>query len=489
MTFGRMVSGWKMDPADSDAQKGGDADLSRSFMSLRKNGQFAEAFRLGRVQLERSPRSEGRLAGFIKDAYDAGLLDECVEFLVALVGSRSDDAELLNYTAGLLGEMGRREQSRTFAAMAAARQPLFPSRVKNARLHVLALQCIATADYKYSPRAGRFNLPGMTNLSTLLDPEIAVHRLLVDDLAAALEAVEQAPECDIVFNAISDPDYEESLRNAAALCDSLGLPVFNHPRRVRAMNRTSLPALLQGKSEKLMAAGTVFLPPGKTGKSDIAAAVQSKGFGFPVIVRAPGFQGGRQMALVRSGNDELGEDLYTGNGVYVIEFIDVSFEDPRAAGCLFYPKYRAFFVNGRLFPVHLFVADQFEVHRKTSVLVHARHSWLKEREVEFLQSPERHFSEGLWGGLEKAMASFGLDYFGVDFAVSARAEDDGRLVLFECNPAMRNGIGFFPEGSPVQRQWRGITLAAHNALCEKSGVAAWPYALKKGLLFSSGKES
>ena len=445
-----------------------------------------DAFHLSLAQLECSPGSGGMLAGFIGNAYEAGCLDECVEFLVDLAGKRPDDAELLNYTAGLLGEMGRKGQSRAFAKMAAACKPFFPSKVKNAKVQVLALQCIATADYKYSPRGGRFFLPGMANLCTLLDPDIAVHRLLVDDPAAALAAVKWLPKCDIVFNAISDPDYEEALRNAATLCDSLELPVFNHPRRVRAMNRVALPAILRGKSDMLMAAGTVYLPPERAENSDIAAAMQSNRLGFPVIVRAPGFQGGRQMALVRDENDEPGRELYRGNGLYIIEFVDVSFQDRRAEECFFYPKYRAFFVNRRLFPMHLFVSDQFEVHRRTSVLVHARHPWLKEREADFLRNPERHLPAGRWSALEKAMASVGLDYFGVDFAVSARPEDGGKLVLFECNPAMRNGIAFFPEGDPIQRQWRSVTLAAHNALCAKSGVAAWPFVLKKGLLFSPG---
>lgn len=190
------------------------------------------------------------------------------------------------------------------------------------------------------------------------------------------------------------------------------------------------------------------------------------------------------MVLLGSDIEELGEELYRGNGLYVIEFIDVSFQDRRAENCFFYPKYRAFFVNGQLFPIHLFVSNQYQVHKKTSDPVHARHPWLLDMETEFILDPEQHLPERLWSELKATVSSFGLDYVGVDFAVSTRPEDLGRLVLFECNPAMRNGIAFFPEGDRVQRQWHDVTQAAHVALCTKSGVPAWPFVLKKGLIFS-----
>ena len=462
------------------------AAFARAVQILHKNRYFVDAFYLGQIQLERCSQSEGELPDFIRNACEAGLLTECADFLVALANKRPDDANLLNYTAGLLGEMGQRQQSRAFAKMAAARKPFFPSRAKNARLHVLALQCIATADYRYSPLAGRFFLPGITNLYTILDPGIAVHRLLVDDLPAALEAVKYLPKCDIVFNTISDPDYEDSLQNAATLCDALELPVFNHPHRVREMNRASLPAVLHGKSDRLMAARSVYLPPDSAKNSDITLAMEKNHFDFPVILRAPGFQGGHQMTLVGSDGDieERGGELYRGNGIYIIEFIDVSFRNSRAPGYLFYPKYRAFFADGQLFPMHFFASDQYEVHKRTSDPVRARHSWLLDMEMDFLQDPDRHLPKGLWGELKAAMSSFGLDYLGVDFAVSTRPKDSGKLVLFECNSAMANRLARLPEGDRIQHQWHEVTLAAHVALCKKSGIAAWPFVLKKGLILS-----
>ena len=463
-----------------------DAAFDRAIHLLQKDRRFVDAFYLGKIQLQHSSKSEGKLAYFIKNAYESGHLDECAEFLVALAYKHPCDAELLNYTAGLLGGMGQRQQSRAFAKMAAAHKPFFPSSVKNARLHVLALQCIATADYRYSPAAGRFFLPGLANLYTLLDPGIAVHRLLVDDLSAALDVVKSLPKCDLVFNTISDPDFEESLQNAATLCDVLARPVFNPPCRVREMNRASLPAIVRGKSDRLMAARSFYLPPERAENCDIALAMRNNRLTFPIIIRAPGFQGGQQMRLVGSDSDieGLGEDLFRDNGVYIIEFVDVSFRDHRAAELFFYPKYRAFFANGRLFPIHLFVSDQYEVHRRTSDPVRTRHPWLLDMEAEFLRDPEQHLPEGLWSELKAATLSFGLDYFGMDFAVSTQPEHCGRLVLFECNPAMRNPIGLLPEGDRVQRQWHEVTQAAHEALCTKSGVAAWSFVLKKGLILS-----
>ncbi len=461
-----------------------DTAITQSIHRLEKNRQFADAYQLAKTHLERNSGTESVLAGFIRNAHEAGLLDDCAAFLVGLADSRPEDAGFLNYTAGLLGGMGRARESRDVARRAAALRPFFPSSVKNARLTVLALQCIATGDYRYSPVSARFYLPGITNLYTLLDPKIAVHRLLVDDLPAAMDAVRDAPKCDIVFNTISDPDYEEALANAATLCDALGLPVFNPPREVRRLNRTSLPCVVHKTSTRLTAARSVFLPPERAEDEDIAAAMRDNHFDYPVIVRASGFQGGQHMTRLTDDGGSIGQDLYRGNGLYVIEFIDVSFADP--SGCRFYPKYRAFYANNELFPMHLLVSDQYEVHKKTSDPVRARHPWLLDMETDFVRDPARHLPPGLWQELKAAIASVGLDYCGVDFAVSARAEDCGKLVLFECNAAMANRIGVLPDGGPIQRQWHSLTEAAHLALCLKSGVPAWPFALKKGLLFSLG---
>lgn len=467
-----------LDMEKTDTRGKTDAALALASRCLRRERHFAEAFHILRLLLERGATQPGLVGEFVGCAHEAGMTAACADLLASLAVERPGDAELPNYAAGLFGAMGDKEQGRRFAAMAAARKPFFPAARKNAGLRLLVLQCAATGDYRYSSRSKRFFMPGISDLYTLLDPRVACHRLLVDDLPAALAAIDSLPPCDLVFNAVSDPDYGKSLDNAAAVCQKAGLPVFNDPRRVRALNRASFPGLANGCAG-VMAAQSLRLPPDAATDAAVAAAVRDNGLDYPVIVRAPGFQGGMHMSLV-GGREGPGGDLYRGNGLYVIEFVDVAFRDDRAPDTPLYPKYRAFYVNGELYPMHLFVADQYEVHKKTSDPVHARHPWLLEMEASFLEDPRRHLPEGRWDELRAAMASFGVDYFGVDFAVSSRPRDGGRLVLFECNPSMRNWLTLLPEGDRVQRKWRDVTLAAHIALCERAGIAPWPFVLKNG---------
>jgi hypothetical protein len=339
---------------------------------------------------------------------------------------------------------------------------------------------MASGDYRYSIRTKRFHMPGISDLYILLDPDIACHRLLVDSIDSALRVINEFTYYDLVFNAISDPDMKKPLRNASIICEHFDKPIINPPDKILKLNRFSLHKELFKKG-KVIAAKSIYLEPDKASTVEIIDCLDENRLTPPVIIRAAGFQGGQQMRLMEDMDiEKYTKDLYLGNGLYIIEFIDVSFLDERALDIPLYPKYRAMYVNGELIPIHLFISNQYEVHLKTSRPLLEKYPWFHDIEKSYLNDPDSHFTKGQWQHLHNVLHSLGLDYVGVDFAPSSRPDDQGKLVIFECNPSMLNWLTTLPEGDRVQQKWKEVTLAAHYCFCKKANIEPWEFVIKKG---------
>src|SRR5690554_6290801 len=112
--------------------------------------------------------------------------------------------------------------------------------------------------------------------------------------------------------------------------------------------------------------------------------------------------------------------------------------------------------NGKLRPIHNYTGDGFNVHFKDSGRLLEQHPWLAEKEADYHRSPEKHFGGTLWTDLEAMLSSIDLNYVGVDFAPATAPEEDGKLVVFEINPAMRNKTTTLPAGDRVQQAWTEV---------------------------------
>ena len=83
----------------------------------------------------------------------------------------------------------------------------------------------------------------------------------------------------------------------------------------------------------------------------------------------------------------------------------------------------------------------------------------REEERRFLEHPETVLGPVAWGALRAIQEALGLDYFGVDFALSP----DGELLLFEANAAMAM---LDPPPEPLWDYRRPALAAARNAARE-----------------------
>jgi tetratricopeptide (TPR) repeat protein len=297
--------------------------------------------------------------------------------------------------AGILEDKGDLDQARQHRDAAYRLNSLTVSRAARPRASVLVLTT-----------SGSGNIP----YRRLLPPGLYTRIEWFIEYAPEGQAAE-LPAYDVVFNVVGDPDYSEATDGPVmAFLRTSDRPVLNHPAKVTPTRRDRLPMLLAGVEglavpavERLEAEATF----------DVSR---------PVLVRPIGSHGGAGLFLARAASDLEGVDL--SGGAYVTEFHDFRSPDGR------YRKYRIIFVDGRPYPYHLAVADDWLVHYWTSGM--EGDAVRQAEELRFLEDPRAALGMRAWDAVAAVGERLGLDYAGIDFSVLP----DGRALVFEANATM-----------------------------------------------------
>ncbi len=273
-------------------------------------------------------------------------------------------------------------------------------------------------------RDGHFSL---THLFDDREQNVAVASVFEDNIERA-----EAPEIDLVLNAIADPDREAaSLRSLTRfLAARPGTPVINPPQKVLGTTRDrialrlgAIPGVRVARTERVR-----FEDPRVEARRDLLAGL---GFAPPLILRRTGTQTG-QSAKALFDERALFAALETAKPDtehYVAEFLDVRRKDG------LYPKSRVFFVDGRLHPVANLVHDDWSVHSGDRYAVMAEAPWAQEAERAYLADFAGAVGAETVNRLHAIAREIDLDFFGIDFTVK-----DGALIVFEANAAMRHNF-------------------------------------------------
>jgi len=145
---------------------------------------------------------------------------------------------------------------------------------------------------------------------------------------------------------------------------------------------------------------------------------------FPLIARPIDSHAGRGLEKLADGA-ALGRYLAgrAEGHFFVTPYIDYAGRDG------FFRKYRIAFIDGRAFPCHMAIADQWMIYYLNAGMREA--AWKRAEEAHFMTSFEDEFAVRHAMALEEIAARIGLDYFAIDCAETA----DG-LLLFEVDIAM-----------------------------------------------------
>ena len=216
----------------------------------------------------------------------------------------------------------------------------------------------------------------------------------------------EIPECDIIFNAIAEPDRAaEALKAAAAIVAYLDKPCINDPLAMARANRV-------GVSQALAKLPNSIIPQVKR----IGEIADLHDFPLPCLLRPAGTHAGDGMVLIRD-RDQFPASL---NGDhYALPFVDYISGDGQ------YRKYRVVVVGGVPYPFHMGLSVDWMVHYANA---RPRDKVQMDREEAcFLADIASVFAPHLLADLSGMAQLLDLDFFAVDCAI----HQDGRLVLFE----------------------------------------------------------
>ena len=318
------------------------------------------------------------------------------------------------------------------------------------------------------PYRGRHTPVPVLMLSSTTGGNVHLQRFLHDQVFQTFVVLPEfydvntpLPKHQLVVNGIGDAEMSAgALRAARSLLALTAAPVLNSPAAVlatsRSNNATRL-SLLPGVVTPL----TVTLPRERLRGSDAATALADHGFGFPLLLRAPGFHTG--LHFLRVDNFEgltaaLAE--LPGPELIVMQYLDARGADGKTR------KYRVMLVDGQIYPLHVAISSHWKIHYFTAEM--AGNPQHRAEDAAFLEDMPRVLGPLAMNALKQIQSTLALDYAGVDFGLNAQ----GELLFFEANATM---VVNPPE--PDER-WKyrrpaydEIRRAIHRMLLERSGAA------------------
>lgn len=262
---------------------------------------------------------------------------------------------------------------------------------------------------------------------------------------------------DAILNAIGDADIcDDALAGAERLLARIPHPpAINLPARVRQTGRAAIASRLAGL------AGVIAPEIRETTGTALLAATDLQ---FPLLLRKPGFHTGRHFHYVEdsAGLRTAIAELPPGD-LLAIRYLDARGPDGMAR------KYRVMFVDGVAYPLHLAISRNWKVHYFTADM--AANPAHRAEEERFLKDMPAVLGPRAMQALAAIQSALGLDYAGIDFALSA----DGSLLLFEANATM---VINPPEPDPI---WDYRRSAINRVL-----AAAKDMLLRRGKSLSAG---
>ena len=266
--------------------------------------------------------------------------------------------------------------------------------------------------------SGGGNIP----VAPFLDDTIYQTTVVVADY---LDPAAPLPSHHLIFNTIGDADLcKPALTTARRLAKRTAMPVLNHPAAVIRTGRLANARRLKDVPG-VVTARTRAVARDLLAGSDGPATVANCGFGFPLLLRSPGYHTGRHFLLVSAASDlAAAAASLPGDELLVTAYLDARASDGNAR------KYRVMLVGGRLHPLHLAISNDWKVHYFTSAM--AENADHRLEEARFLENMPAVLGDKAMMALRGIERVLGLDYAGVDFGLNA----NGDLLLFEANATM-----------------------------------------------------
>lgn len=409
--------------------------------------------------------------------WNAGKRQEAFELFLETVRLHPQNATAHANLAFAFLRGGALEQARALYEMALRLDPAHVD-AKRGLAAVLAQSGTSAADLRevaasadavtVIPYRGKGTPIAITVLVSLGSGNVHIERLLDERTFATTKVVVELfeasgalPAHDLIFNAIGDADScAEALVSAQRLVANQAA-VLNRPDRVAATTRSANAERL-GRIPGVVTARTQLVARADLQEPSAADALTRSGLHFPLLLRSPGHHTGHHFVRVENA-DALATAAaeLPGDALYAIDFIDVRAGDGKVR------KFRVMFVDGKLYPLHLAVSPDWKVHYFSAQM--ADYPEHRAEDEAFLNDMEALLGGDAIAALHRIAEELGLDYAGIDFALSPNRE----IVVFEANATMvvvqpHDDERWAYRKLPVRR----VTTAVRNMLVAKAASRA-----------------
>jgi hypothetical protein len=356
------------------------------------------------------------------------------------------DANFRPAHAGLafvLNRLGKTELATRHGRIAFQGQPLVEARYRGNAEPIRVLELISTRG-------------GNVRIQNFLSDRV-FQRYLVT--AEFYDPTVPLPEHQLVVNAIGDADVAgPALAGAEVVLAHTKAPVINRPAAVLATGRAAIAQRMSGVPG-VVTARTATASRGLLCSPQAEAALDRLGFGFPLLLRSPGFHGGEHfLRLDSSAELPTALDSLPGQELLVIQYLDARSGDGKIR------KYRVMMIDGRLYPLHCAVSSNWKIHYFSAEMTsNAEH---RAEDAAFLADMPMVLGTRVMAALSAIQSALGLDYGGIDFGIDC----DGDLLLFEANATMV----ILPPGAEAKWDYRRpaverVCRAVHAMLMDRAG--------------------
>lgn len=389
-------------------------------IEARAAGRSEEALRTFAEGVERFPQVHALRANYAHALYESGATARAAQEYERLLELDPDSLAARFALFELLQILGRRDEALAHQLEALARQSLFSSIAPREQRRLLLL-C--------TPGDLQANVP----VDFVIDRETTtVHRLFLLDRETSL--AQELPPFDIVWNVIAE---SPTSHRALDLADEFAraqrhIAFLNRAARVRATAREAL-------AETLAQSGAFVAPVARLERAAFLDA--SAPFGYPSIVRPVGSHAGKGLQRLDADAQRAGYvQEVDASEYYVSPFVEYRSDDG------YYRKYRIIFVDGEPYPCHLAISDRWMIHYYNAGMT--EHAWRRDEEERFLADMWSVFGAHR-ETLRNIASEVGLEYFGIDATIA----QDGRVFVFEADPAMVVHTGDSPELFPYKQRY------------------------------------
>ena len=149
----------------------------------------------------------------------------------------------------------------------------------------------------------------------------------------------------------------------------------------------------------------------------------AQGPGFPVIIRPRGSHAGRGLARLTdaAGLTRLSQGARPERDFFISRYVDYANADG------LFRKYRIVVIDGKPYPVHMAIADQWDIWYLNAGMSFSESK--RAEEAEFMRSFDTSFAVRHRHALARMIERVNLDYFLVDCAENK----SGELLIFEAD--------------------------------------------------------